>query len=412
MIPDFIKVRITNRAIIEKIRCNSLLTWNSKEENLSHFDFEEVYTKETRICKGILFCFYTNYLEVLFRPHYYFNYNKHNANDFPVKNCIQVVQEFIDILNIDEVEKLKVVNLEFGVNVIPEMEIEDLITFITYHQKNDFKTDRRLSYSKRSYTSTSNGKENTYKIIKAYAKGLQFPEYTDRNTFRFEVKSKKSRYINKLGIYNITDLLNPQIYNRLATELLKELSEVLILDNNTDFTNLTRKEKQTLKEYLNTHTWYKILQNKRSRNNFAYHKKKYLSLLGETEKDIHKNLRQTILKKIQTLQFSAYSPPKKPLNNSAYSPNYIRGNRTKLETKICPVTRLPIDMQKEDSFLLSNTGLKYLQQTNPAKFNFLKDQLLTGNPNHYERNIYSMISKQIRNRYFNNPGRYQEQTLF
>ena len=70
-------------------------------------------------------------------------------------------------------------------------------------------------------------------------------------------------------------------------------------------------------------------------------------------------------------------------------------------------------MQKEDSFLLSNTGLKYLQQTDPAKFHFLKDHLLTGNPNQYERSIYSMISKQIRNRYNNNREKYQEQpTLF
>lgn len=410
MIPDFIKVRITDKAIIQKINCNSLLTWNSKEENLSHFDFEEIFTKETKIYKGILFCFYTKYLEVLFRPHYYFNDNKHNANDFPVNECIKVIQEFIDLLDIDEVGKLKVVNLEFGVNVIPEMKIEDLITFITYHHKNDFKTDRQLSYSKKSYTPTKSGKENKYKVIKAYAKGLQFPEYTDRNTFRFEVKSKKSRYINKLEISSITDLLNPQIYNRLATELLKEFSEVLILDSNTGFNNLTPKEKQVLKGYLNTHTWYKILQN--SRNNFGYHKnKRYLPLLKKTEKDIHKELKQTIVEKIQTLKSSAYSPPMKKLKISAYSPNYIRGKRTKTELRICPVTRLSINMQKEDSFLLSNSGLKELQQTNLAMFNFLKDQLLTGNPNQYERNIYSMISKQIRNRYFNNLSKYSDQYL-
>jgi len=373
---DLTKIQITDQTTIQKIKENSLLIWNSKSENLSHFDFEQIQTKETKIYKGILFCFYSNKLEILFRPHYYFNHNKHNANDFCVKDCISVFQEFINILGITDFEPYKIVNLEFGFNLILQMLIENLITFIGYHGRNEFKTDRGLSFSKKSYTSNRKGTINTYKIIKAYAKGIQYPEYTDKNTFRFEVKSKKSRYINKLGIYNISDLLKPEIYEVLATEIIKEFSDVLILDNETTFDNLSKKEIDSLKNYLSTHTWYKILQNKKSRNNFKYHKKRYFTLLDKTGNNIHTFLNKLIIKKLDTLKFSAYSPPPKDLKFSAYSPISIGGNCTKPPKGICRVTGLPIFMQK-DSETLSHTGLYYYYKTDRKIFDEVKRRYLS-----------------------------------
>ncbi len=58
-------------------------------------------------------------------------------------------------------------------------------------------------------------------------------------------------------------------------------------------------------------------------------------------------------------------------------------------------------MQKEASFLLSNTGLKHLEKNNPKAFKKLVEVLITGNENKFEKGIYNMLSKQIRNRYFN-----------
>ncbi len=328
---DFLKIEIRDKVTIKNLKNNPLLIWNSKSENLSHFDFEQIQTKETKYYKGILFCFYSNKLEILFKPHYYFNNNEHNANDFNVKDCIYVIQDFIDILEIENFEPYKIVNLEFGFNLILNMLIENLVTFIGYHGKNEFKTDTGLAYSKKCYTYNRKGKANTYKTIKAYAKGIQFPEYTDRNTFRFEVKSKKTRYIKPLGIRNISDLLNPEIYDELATRLLKEFADVLILDNETTFANLSEKEKNALRGYLNTHTWYKILQNKKNRNSFANHKKKYFALLDKTGNNIHTFLYNLISKKLDQLKGSAHSPTIKELKISAYSPIYIRENCTKVK---------------------------------------------------------------------------------
>ncbi|MGM1056493.1 MAG: hypothetical protein ACQEWG_11460 [Bacteroidota bacterium] len=339
------KFQIIDQATIQKIKENPLLIWNSKSEYLSHFDSEQILTKEMKNYKGILFCFYSNKLEILFKPHYYFNDNNHNANDFYVTDSISVFQELIDILEITDFEPYKIVNLEFGFNLILQMQIKKLIAFIGYHGKNEFKTDSGFPYSKKSFTSNRKGTINTYKIIKAYDKGIQFPEYTDKNTFRFEVKSKKSRYINKLGIFNISDLLDPSTYNSLGTELVKEFSEVLILDCNSTFENLKPKEKISLTNYLNHYTWFEILQNKKSRNNFSYHKKRYFHLLDKTGFNIHTALKNLISKKINSLKVSADSPPKKHNEISADSPIYIGENRTKLKfvkNCICQVSRIEI----------------------------------------------------------------------
>ena len=400
---DFLKIDIRDKVTINNIKSNSLLIWYSKSENLSHFDFEQIQTKETKYYKGILFCFYHNRLEILFRPHYYFNNNIHNANDFSVKDCISVIQDFIDILKIENFELYKIVNLEFGFNLILDMLIENLITFIGYHGKNEFKTDTGLAYSKKSYTYNRKGIANTYKTIKAYAKGIQYPEYTDRNTFRFEVKSKKSRYINPLGIRNISDLLNPEIYNNLAIRLLEEFKDVLILDNETTFENLSNKEKDALKDYLNTHTWYKILQNKKNRNGFSKEKKKYFRLLDKTGNNIHKVLYNLIYNKLEKLKDGAYSPTVKDLKISANSPIYKGENCTKQnqpKQRICPVTKLPINMQKPNSKKLSHTGLKYYYKTDKKIFEEVKRKYLTGlwyNEDH--KTQIKEIAHNIRNRH-------------
>src|SRR5690606_27705634 len=133
---DFLKILITNKTLINKINANPLLIWHNKQERLSHFDFETVLSKETKIYNGVLFCFYENKLEILFRPHYYFNDNLHNANDFSAANCIMVIYRLIKELCLTEnTNELKIINIEYGINVISPIDCKELITFIEYHGK-------------------------------------------------------------------------------------------------------------------------------------------------------------------------------------------------------------------------------------------------------------------------------------
>ena len=114
---DFLKLQTYDLSLIEYFNTNDLLTWLSDTDKLKHLDSEVITTKKTKQYKGIYFCFYSNRLDILFKPHYYFNNNLHNANDFKIVDCINVISNFKEIFKID-LAHLKVVNIEFGLNGI------------------------------------------------------------------------------------------------------------------------------------------------------------------------------------------------------------------------------------------------------------------------------------------------------
>lgn len=374
---DFLKLQTFDLTLIDYFNNNDLLAWLSDTDKLNHFDKELITTKKVKHHKGIYFCFYSSRLDILFKPHYYFNHNLHNANDFKIKDCINVINEFQNDFKID-LNFLKVVNIEFGLNVISPIDIKDLITFLAYHEKNEFRTDTGLVFSKKSYSTNKNGTANKYKFIKAYAKGLQFPKYTDINTFRFEVSSKMGKYCKReLNLTTANDLINVAVYFKMIYVLIKEFKEVLILDCSTNFENLNPKELNKVKEYLNQFLWYKIKN--QSRNSFSRNKTTYYKLINKVENHLKNQLEKIIYDKLEFLKEGAYSTPNENIKEGAYSTIYKDGICTQktneiVEVKnlICKVTGYDISMQKENSSLLSHTGLRFYFQNDKMKFEQIK----------------------------------------
>ncbi|RTY94328.1 hypothetical protein EKL32_11260 [Flavobacterium sp. GSN2] len=382
---DFLKLLTFDAALIDYFNSNRLLEWVSNEDRFNHFDNEVINTKTKKQYKGIYFCFYSNKLEILFKPHYYFNGNLHNANDFTAIDSINIIKEFKTTFNIN-LMNLKVVNIEYGLNVISSIDIKDLITYLAYHEKNEFRTDIGLPYSKKSYRIDKNGRANQYKIIKAYAKGIQFPKFTDINTFRFEVKSKESKYIRELGVKTLSDLLNKDVYVLMADNIIKEFEKVLILDNHTDIKILSIEDQLKLNGYLNPHAWYKFIN--QSRNVFAKNKTRYNNLIDKTGDHLKKQLEKIIIEKLEVLKRGAISTPKENSKKGAISTVYIDGNCTLNEIKnlkdcsntknsICLITGFNIEMQKDNSILLSHTGLKYYHTTDKRIFEQIKRTYLS-----------------------------------
>jgi hypothetical protein len=297
-------------------------------------------------------------------------------------DCINVFNEVKKVLNID-FQFYKVVNIEYGLNCISPIDIKDLITYLSYHERNEFRTDIGLAYSKKSYSVTTNGTANQYKIIKAYAKGLHFPNYTNINTFRFEVKSKKSRYINQLGIYTANDLINPKVYLTLVESLIYEFEKVLILDCATNFKSLTSKEQNKIAKYNNPMEWYRI-NSSLNRNSFSKNKTTYYKLINKVPNNLKSQLRQIIFDKLELLKKGAYSQHKNQIKKGAISQLYNKGICTyneitidKVKTSICKITGLNISMQKDNSILLSHTGLKYYYENDKNTFEQIKREYLS-----------------------------------
>lgn len=330
MTVDFIKSQTRCQKTINHFENHTLLLWVSETEKLLFGDIEIITTHKIKKYKGIYFAFHPNRLDIYFKPHYYFNNNLHNANDFYVRDCIKTILEFREIFEIDLLQ-LKIVNIEFGVNIIAPVDVKDLLDLIIYHDKNKFHTDVGLPYSKRSYKPQKDGTANEYKIIKAYAKGIQQPEYCNKNTFRFEVKSKESKYINQLGIHTLNDLLKKEVYNKLAEKINEEFNKLLILDTITNFKNLNVKDQKTIEMYNNPLVWNKIIKNP-YRNNFCNHKNTYLSLINKVEHNLKNQMQKLISEKLDTLKKGAISTANKKTKYVQF-PLYISVETAQNNTK-------------------------------------------------------------------------------
>ncbi|PQJ76970.1 type 2 periplasmic-binding domain-containing protein [Polaribacter glomeratus] len=408
---DFLKILSYDIEFAETLYKNPLLkTFSNIQKFSNKLDQENKNIKSTYIksYKEILFCFYTKdevftKLEILFKPHYYFNDNLHNANDFTALDCIKTLTEIKNTFKFPASE-LYILNLEFGLNAISPIDIRDLISCAIYHEKNEFiNSSDSLRFSKISFKHHKDGKANKYKQIKFYAKGFQFSQYVDNNTFRFEVKSKESKYIKTLGIKTYADLLKVETYKTLADVIRLEFKKVLILDITSKVQNLTNKEHFKLNEYLNTIKWIKSLQC--SRNLFSKHKIDYFRLLDKTKNNIHSKLNFIIDEKLnELLKPCAISTPKKIVKLCAISDVYIIGNCTLNNIKKCSVTGLDLSKEKEGSKYIKTTTLKYLREFDKKRFAEVCSLLLNNSkPYHtkYESDIISHLYKQVRNRFYN-----------
>jgi hypothetical protein len=372
---DYIKLSTKDKSIIEYFRNDNRLEWCSSEDKFNRYDPEVINTKDKYQYKGIIFCFYPNELKISFFPHYYFNDNLHNANNFKVIDCINVILEFKNTFKIDW-EKLRIINIEFGINVLSPIDVKDLIMFLAYHNQNEFRTDIQYPFSKKSYlVNKRSQRPNDYKTIKAYAKGIQFPDFCDKNTFRFEIKSDQSKYINKLGIFNINDLLKVDVYERFSDKLILEFKEVLLL-NDDDDSNLTVIEKSKFRAYLHPNFWYRIKQDNK-RNRFNKEKTKYYKLLDKTGNHLKKQLEKIIFDKLEYLKSGAVSTPQINIKSGAVSSIIYSGIGTQYKNSICKVTGLDISMQKDDSILLSHSGLRFYFENDKEEFEQIKKRYLS-----------------------------------
>lgn len=239
------------------------------------------------------------HVEIVFAPHYHYNNYKHNGNDFSPINCIKAIQEILDELEFlkSEYADLKVVNIEFGFNLIVNVFYGLIIEGLLFHKKTNFY--RKFKYIQH-YLITNT---TAHKQIKVYAKGLQCHEKlnafeVDKNTLRIEVKSKQSKYINKLDIYTAKDLLNLCKYDRLMNEVLKEWDSILLLNLNPDFGNMKKDEVEFIQNANTQSYWEDLLAENANRNKFGRHKAKYHKIL-KGKNNLHQQIKNKIIEKIE-----------------------------------------------------------------------------------------------------------------
>ncbi|MDY6024667.1 hypothetical protein [Bergeyella zoohelcum] len=311
---DNLKIRTYNQAIINRLNevggfvvCDSL---SNRFTSKQHYTTEKIKLHFYKVESGYA------YVDISLSPHYHFNDYRHNGNDFSVNDCIKTLTDILHLFGIKDTEfsEFKPVNLEFGVNITPHQDTRQIIDGVTYYKKTKFIHSRTkggdLEYSKISDATSE-------KQIKIYAKGLQCHEVLhtpeiDANTLRYEIKSKRSRYLKKLGINNLTDLLTPKTYTRLSQELINDFNHILILNFNANLDALTPKDRGYITRANSVEFWDNLTSEKH-RNSFGYNRQKYERIL-KAEKFKHALIFAQILDKILKINFCANSSKKTTMN--------------------------------------------------------------------------------------------------
>lgn len=231
-------------------------------------------------------------VEICFSPHYIFNSDLHNANNFTPQQCIDIIKYVLDFLGIQKTnfKEFAVTNIEFGLN-LQISGVPDIVGGILYTKRTPFQT--------KGFSSFKISLSTKHKEIKTYDKGCQFPMYGIGEVFRFEVRIKKSRNIQKLGIYDVSDLLEIEKYNSLFQSIVDEWEQILII-------NKKLNTKENTKQF-----WDDVLHEK-NRNRFGIEKRKYYENLHDSE-NLHREIKVKIIDKINNLSRCANSPQKHPI---------------------------------------------------------------------------------------------------
>ena len=308
---DIVKLLCESQDTISRLLLLSNFEPRRKQGKYYHYLIHKTYGNKFRlqfrkVFKGGKFLGY-RHVEIIFAPHYHYNNYKHNGNDFSPINCIKAIQDILDELEFlkSEYADLKVVNIEFGFNLIINVFYGLIIEGLLFHNKTNFyKKFKKLQY----FLIT---KSTKYKQIKVYDKGLHCHEKlnafdVDKNTLRIEVKSKQSKHINKLGIYTAKDLLNLCKYEKLMDEVLKEWDSILLLNLNPDFDNMKKDEVEFIQNANKKSYWQDLLAENVNRNKFGRHKAKYYKIL-KGENNLHQQIKNKIIDKIEQFKSDANS---------------------------------------------------------------------------------------------------------
>lgn len=337
----------------------------------------ELLNIDTYVYKNLAFIRYHNRLEIKGSLHYYFNNGLHNANYFSVIDCIAVIRELIQVFGLNPY-KFTPNGMEWAINMQPEKEVNSLLRCFKFYGKKIISESQKY---KNFFTAGSN-----YQSLKIYNKTQDCPLYALPNTLRFEAKTAEYKRLKSLGIKTLADLLTPETYGRLANHLYNEWQDVLIFDFNlSEF-----KDEQT------TEYWQDAIYNK-SRNTFINRKKDFIKRLPknslhfildtQVKKEVQKIIdcaystsieidKSVFLDKIKYQKNNKISSKRKPQKKTSivHIPTLVKSDIAqppkplKKEPRICIITGVDISTQKEDSFLLSHTGIKHLIKTDFNQF--------------------------------------------
>lgn len=318
--------------------------------------------------KGLEFKIYdTGTITLSGSLHKYWNDGAHNYNDFDNEGVLFVLNDLNTKFDIDP-NKCILKCLEIGINITPPVPTNEILDNCLLHKTKPF--EYQINSDEGKYKQV----QHSQYIIKIYNKALHYKSKGFKvrtEIMRFEIKYTKMQKLNEKGIFCLQDLINYGLQN-FKDEVLNEWQNVLYYDNTIQIDPLTTKLKKTVLEYSNPNYWTGLLANSQNKN-FTYHKNQLKKIIEKNSNKVQDLTAQIMSEKIDFLNSKTIQID--PL--TILSKRIVLNYENEVKKHLCKVTGFNISMQKENSILLSHTGLKYYYKTDKRIFEQIKRRYLS-----------------------------------
>ena len=255
-------------------------------------------------------------LIIKYSPHKQYNNNKHNANEFSMKNAQKWIIRTNSSLGITENDFINfyISQIEIGINFKTSSNPDNVLKKLCMYSKFFFKQSPKYSHY---YTAPPESKNrNKYYKIKYYWKSMQKIEsinktnyemgYCPENVLRFEIKIERLNKFKDIKLHKLNDLFANNLNANLKNYILKLHDEVFYFNPKEVITSkLTTTQKKKNKQQQKKKKKKIINERKRNKKKKKYKKKKLppmasFKLLENyrcKEKKSRKKKLQTITKK-------------------------------------------------------------------------------------------------------------------
>ena len=290
--------------------------------------------------------------------HKYWNNGMHNFNDFGINELHEVISDIENKFCISS-ENCVLKSLEIGVNIIPPVKTKTVLKSCIMHKTNVLKWV--FTKDEGNYVQTKNQRH----YVKIYDKKTHYANkgfVIDNEIMRIEKKWCKMVELNGKGIFTLHDLIRYDLSN-FKQDLQTMWNDVLFCDLQT--TKGTKYENK-----YNNINWWGALNYER----FKYHTNNLNKLINSDPKNLKNIVSNLISKKVDFL--NTKTPEINPLHIGLKT---VVSNLEKADKnrRFCKVTGLNISMQRSDSFLLADAGLRYYLKTDVKIYNEVKRKYLS-----------------------------------
>lgn len=308
--------------------------------------------------------------------HRFHNDGRHNYNHFTFSDLQNTLTEINRVFKVPFNSKIH--NLEFGLNIQLPFPVEKFLHTIILYRGKTFNIIRESHFDYFQNT------RQRY-ILKIYDKSKEYR--INDNILRIEMKVVKMQHLKSIGISHINDLSHKNKIRSLLESLLTEINRIICCEPNISKIK-NRSHKNAILKFIAPVYWVEL---KQQGNRFKYDKelKKFKKLIAQYNLN---EIQKKVVTEINTLSILLISV------------NSLTKNTPQSLTtpKLCPITKLNIEMQKETSRFLCVSGIRFYHKNEPKIYNELLSPRLSKKWINEPLVVqFREIAHSVRNEYFN-----------